>query len=98
MLHGRQTFSPASRFIEEIPSSCVSQVRVSHKTASNAPASLKQTVSNGIKLGAIVRHPKFGEGVILAFEGDGAQARVQVKFKEHGQKWLVMAYAKLEVA
>jgi DNA helicase-2/ATP-dependent DNA helicase PcrA len=98
MLHGRQTFSPASRFIEEIPSSCVSQVRVSHKAASTAPASFKQTVSNGIKLGAIVRHPKFGEGVILAFEGDGAHARVQVKFKEHGQKWLVMAYAKLEVA
>jgi DNA helicase-2/ATP-dependent DNA helicase PcrA len=99
MLHGRQTFSPPSRFIEEIPAACVHQVRASRKgTQASSHAPLVQESSNGIKLGARVRHPKFGEGVILAFEGDGAHARVQVNFKDHGQKWLVMAYAKLESA
>ena len=50
---------------------------------------------NGFRLGQGVEHPKFGPGVVLAFEGNGPQARVQVKFKEHGVKWLVLAYANL---
>ena len=46
-------------------------------------------------LGQHVQHAVFGEGVILNFEGSGAQARVQVNFSE-GSKWLMMGYAKLE--
>ena len=38
---------------------------------------------------------RFGDGVILNFEGAGAQARVQVNFSE-GSKWLMLGYAKLE--
>ena len=47
------------------------------------------------KLGQMVKHAVFGEGVILNFEGAGAQARVQVNFAE-GSKWLMLGYAKLE--
>jgi DNA helicase-2/ATP-dependent DNA helicase PcrA len=43
-------------------------------------------------------HPKFGSGVILNFEGRGSDARVQVKFREVGVKWLAMDYAKLSAA
>ncbi len=43
-----------------------------------------------------MRHPLFGDGVILNFEGSGAQARVQVNFDSEGSKWLMMGYAKLE--
>ncbi len=50
----------------------------------------------GFHLGQGVRHPKFGEGVVLNSEGLGAAARIQVKFREEGTKWLVLAYAKLE--
>ncbi len=50
----------------------------------------------GMRLGARVRHGKFGEGVILDLEGSGPQARVQVNFERQGTKWLVMQYAKLE--
>jgi DNA helicase-2/ATP-dependent DNA helicase PcrA len=46
-------------------------------------------------LGQRVQHAVFGEGVILNFEGAGAQARVQVNFAE-GSKWLMLGYAKLE--
>jgi DNA helicase-2/ATP-dependent DNA helicase PcrA len=49
----------------------------------------------GFSLGQRVRHALFGEGVILNFEGSGAQARVQVNFDE-GSKWLMLSYAKLE--
>ena len=46
-------------------------------------------------LGQSVSHAKFGQGVVLAVEGSGAHTRVQVKFREHGVKWLVLAYANL---
>lgn len=51
---------------------------------------------NGLRLGQRVVHPTFGEGVILSYEGQGAHARIQVKFSQVGAKWLVAAYAKLE--
>ena len=47
-------------------------------------------------LGQRVRHALFGEGVILNYEGSGAQARVQVNFDAEGSKWLMLSYAKLE--
>src|SRR6267143_1484059 len=43
-----------------------------------------------------VRHGKFGEGVILNVEGNGAHARVQVSFERQGTKWLMVQYANLE--
>ncbi len=43
-----------------------------------------------------VRHGKFGEGVILNVEGNGAHARVQVSFENQGTKWLMVQYANLE--
>jgi len=49
-----------------------------------------------VRLGARVRHPKFGEGVVLRFEGDGDHRQVQVNFERVGQKWLMYAFAKLE--
>ena len=50
----------------------------------------------GVRLGARVRHGKFGEGVILTVEGNGAHARVQVNFEQQGTKWLMLQYANLE--
>jgi DNA helicase II / ATP-dependent DNA helicase PcrA len=46
-------------------------------------------------IGQNVTHAKFGEGVVLAFEGRGQDARVQVKFRSEGVKWLALQYAKL---
>ncbi|HHF7374790.1 TPA: hypothetical protein ACPSKV_002349 [Legionella bozemanae] len=48
-------------------------------------------------MGQSVTHAKFGQGVVLAVEGSGAHARVQVRFSEHGVKWLVLAYANLAI-
>jgi DNA helicase II / ATP-dependent DNA helicase PcrA len=50
----------------------------------------------GLKLGARVRHGKFGDGIVLSVEGQGPHARVQVNFEGQGTKWLMMAYANLE--
>jgi DNA helicase-2/ATP-dependent DNA helicase PcrA len=47
------------------------------------------------RVGQTVAHAKFGEGVVLSFEGRGTDARVQVKFRAEGTKWLSLQYAKL---
>ena len=50
------------------------------------------------RVGQSVRHAKFGLGVIIDAEGRGADARVQVNFRDDGVKWLAVEYAKLEAA
>ena len=49
----------------------------------------------GLRVGQNVSHAKFGQGVIVATEGRGADARVQVNFGGAGMKWLALEYAKL---
>ena len=40
---------------------------------------------------------RFGEGVVTGIEGNGDDARIQIRFKApHGVKWLALAVAKLE--
>ncbi len=62
-----------------------------------ARGSLEETLAGGMRLGARVRHGKFGEGVVLTIEGQGSHARVQVNFERQGSKWLMLQYANLEV-
>ncbi len=52
--------------------------------------------AGGFKLGQRVSHVKFGEGIILQAEGEGAQARVQVNFANVGSKWLMVDVANLQ--
>ena len=49
-----------------------------------------------MRLGSRVRHPKFGEGTILRFEGAGESRQVHVNFEQVGQKWLMYELARLE--
>ncbi len=102
-LHGNDTYSAPSRFIAEIPAEFLEeirpQVRVTRpvvRARMGGRSTLREEVPAGIKLGQRVRHRKFGEGMVLNYEGQGAQARVQVNFEKVGSKWLVLAYANLE--
>ncbi|MCC4116927.1 exodeoxyribonuclease V subunit gamma [Aromatoleum toluclasticum] len=52
----------------------------------------------GLRVGQLVSHAKFGQGVIVAAEGSGADARVQINFGSAGIKWLMLAVAKLSPA
>ncbi len=92
-LHGRSECKKHSRFLSEIPKEYIKKERLS---SSFTP--LRATSGYGFNLGERVRHPLFGEGTILAFEGSGDHARVQVQFVnfEHGTKWLVCSFAKLQ--
>jgi DNA helicase-2/ATP-dependent DNA helicase PcrA len=97
-LHGVETFATQSRFIREIPVELIEEVRpamvVSRPLYRRTTTSQQQS---GVRLGQRVRHGKFGEGIVLNSEGSGAHARVQVNFEREGTKWLVVAYANLEV-
>jgi DNA helicase II / ATP-dependent DNA helicase PcrA len=58
-------------------------------------AMLAKSHGTGLRSGQNVFHNKFGEGVVLTLEGNGADARAQVNFGRHGVKWLAVAIAKL---
>ncbi len=94
---GNETYQSLSRFVEEIPSSCREEVRL-NATVSRPVAYTKTTSvgAGGYRLGQRVLHPKFGQGTVLNFEGNGDQARIQINFETAGSKWLILGYARLE--
>ncbi len=101
-LYGSETFNKVSRFVREIPPELIREVRLGSQVSrpfgpakSNLFAS-EATESTGFALGQRVEHALFGEGVVLNYEGHGAQARIQVNFDDEGSKWLMVAYAKLQ--
>jgi DNA helicase II / ATP-dependent DNA helicase PcrA len=108
-LHGMDSFGTPSRFIAELPEDLVEEVRprinvsrgLGGGTRPAAGARFRDPVAEpaapGMRLGARVRHGKFGDGVILNLEGQGSQARVQVNFEQQGSKWLMLSFANLEV-
>ena len=63
-----------------------------------APRPTFATLPNGLRIGQAVSHAKFGQGVIVAAEGSGSDAKVQINFGPAGVKWLLLAVAKLDPA
>ena len=106
-LHGDITLCRPSRFIKEIPSSLIDEIRLkstikrmgsqNSTTSSNQVRGHIDIPKTELSLGQRVLHGKFGEGVVLNYEGQGSNARVQVNFDSKGSKWLVLSYANLRV-
>jgi DNA helicase II / ATP-dependent DNA helicase PcrA len=102
-LHGRETFNGPSRFLRDLPAELLEEVRpratITRPVSLGAPAPIRAAAATdngtGLALGQHVEHKKFGEGVVLDFEGRGPQARVQVNFRGAGTKWLVVQFAGL---
>ena len=103
-LYGSENHNPPSRFLKEIPPSLIvnrqETLSISRPSLYSASTSRNNSTSPAsdtlFALGQGITHPKFGEGVILNYEGQGANTRVQVNFKRAGSKWLVLQYARLE--
>ncbi len=122
-LHREESYPRPSRFLREVPSDLVEDVRIGGHRAGRGGGAGRWPSRGGARrgrdggfapggaaggglaadggvhpfaLGQWVRHGKFGEGVVLGLEGDGAHARVHVNFADAGAKWLVVAYANLE--
>ncbi|QZN90880.1 DNA helicase II [Idiomarina abyssalis] len=102
-IYGQELFHKVSRFISEIPPDTLHEVRIQTKVEKpssysrfNNAASHEAFEQTGYSLGQRVRHPKFGEGTVLNYEGTGPQSRVQINFDNVGSKWLVVSYARLD--
>lgn len=52
--------------------------------------------SLGLQIGDSVFHAKFGEGLVLAMQGEGEAATAKIKFPRAGEKWLALGVAKLQ--
>jgi DNA helicase-2/ATP-dependent DNA helicase PcrA len=87
---GEINYPRPSRFIENLPPEVLKR-----EQASPAP-SLAPDAPAGLHVGAEVRHPTFGEGVVLDVEGAGDATRVSVRFRRAGTKRLMLKYAALE--
>ena len=98
-LHGMDNYRHPSRFLSEIPREHTEEVRsgFSSRRPLKGARFSEPKDSHGMRLGQQVRHDRFGTGVVMACEGQGAHARVQVNFESAGTKWLVLAYASLEL-
>ena len=100
-LYGRESYPRPSRFLREIPAEFIQEVRmrasVSRPVTAVKPKTTSLQTTGSYRLGQRVSHAKFGEGVVLQVESEGAQERVQINFEQAGVKWLMLAYAKLDV-
>ncbi len=99
-IYGKEVFSRPSRFIRELPTECIQEIRAQAKMSRPVYRSSQEAIvvdkQQEYSLGQGVFHQKFGEGVILNYEGEGARARIQVQFKSAGSKWLIAEYANLQ--
>ena len=98
-LHGSDYYPQPSRFISEIPTELLSEIRLGGSVTQSLfhKNDIKSNSESGkLALGQRVLHAKFGEGVILNLEGNGSNMRIQVNFEKAGSKWLVASYASLQ--
>lgn len=100
-LHGQENLAAPSRFLREIPAEYLRETRPQAGIArpmfgkKRFGGRAEQDGPQGLRVGQRVEHKKFGQGTVLAFEGEGARARIQVKFDQAGSKWLIAGFAKL---
>ena len=69
------------------------------ETTTSTPASSSAPASDlsGLRVGAKVRHDRFGEGEVIAIEGDGGNAKATVACTHFGQKQLLLKFARLTI-
>jgi len=108
MLHGQVNYGMASSFLRELPDEllhwltpkvarrgALAPAFMPQRDAQIAATAQRNAATTGWSSGQAVFHSKFGEGMIVNLEGSGADARVQVNFRNAGVKWLALEYAKL---
>ncbi len=98
-LYGRDNYTQGSRFLGEVPPGHLEEIRsrAFSRPLQRAYGSTGTPTYNGLRPGSHVRHEKFGEGTVVTLEGQGEHVRIQINFSEVGTKWILPAYARLEM-
>jgi DNA helicase-2/ATP-dependent DNA helicase PcrA len=106
MLHGQVRYGIPSRFLDEIPEALLK--RLNTKPAPRPPSypafitnteytqAQSKASTYPYKIGQGVRHSKFGDGVVVSYEGNSENLVIKINFGREGLKTLAMEYAKLE--
>ena len=101
MLHGQPRYGLPSRFLQELPTELVQTVGGWRGTTAlsseseAAPAAPSRAAAMPYRIGSRVQHPRYGEGVVAGYQGQGAEAEVRVSFPKIGDKWFILEYARL---
>ncbi len=108
LLHGQMRYGLPSRFLEEVPESLVRSLSVrlaspppvfreagAHYAPPPAP---RRQADLPFKVGSRVRHPKYGEGVVAGYQGQGPDTEISVEFPKLGRKVFILDYARLQAA
>ena len=107
MLHGQTRYGLPSRFLEEIPESLMQSLsrRVAKPAVAQEPVALyhpptpsQRSASQPYKIGSRVSHPRYGEGVVGGYQGQGPDMEIKISFPRIGDKWFILDYARLEPA
>lgn len=70
------------------------RVTPSMGTASSSPAG---TVGNIVQQGQLIEHERFGLGEVMKVEGEGDNAKATIRFKNAGDKQLLLRFARFKV-
>jgi len=110
LLHGQPRYGLASRFLEEIPEGLVQSLRPyrdsqnwrgaragSDAAPAAAPTHPAPSAAKVLpyKVGARVSHPRYGEGVVTGYQGQGADTEIRIAFPKVGDKWFILEFVKL---
>jgi DNA helicase II / ATP-dependent DNA helicase PcrA len=107
-LFGRTEFYPPSRFLSEIPEELVEVLGETKPVGGGFGAHREAVVSAALasspraaqtpslRVGDDVDHETFGEGVIVDLIGEGDRAEAVVRFRDVGEKRLLLAWAPLQ--
>ena len=93
-MHGKEAYHRPSRFLHEIPTELVNEIRFRTKVSRPQPIanSYRPQAQGLFRVGQEVSHRIFGDGTVIDCEGDGDDMKVTVRFARIGTKVLIASY------
>jgi DNA helicase-2/ATP-dependent DNA helicase PcrA len=105
--YGDRSYGTPSRFLSEIPEALLEgsspgdaaerRARRSERVLDYSASQAEATDPGEPRRGARVRHPIFGEGVVLEVRGSGPGRKLDIRFDRAGRKTVILRYATLEL-
>ena len=81
---------------EPVPAPASGRDRIVERALESRKPSRSGADGLGLKIGDDVRHNSFGEGVIIDMSGSGDKIEALVRFRDVGEKRLLLSWAPLE--
>jgi DNA helicase-2/ATP-dependent DNA helicase PcrA len=99
--YGDRSYGTPSRFLSEIPESLLEGpapgARRSERVLDYSLGQAEAADPGEPRRGSRVRHPIFGEGVVLEVRGSGPGRKLDIRFDRAGRKTVILRFATLEL-